>query len=154
MRRATVVSCAPDASVAERYAVTCAAFAVAEAAREKGEDVLLVLDDFTGLVGFPGEMARLSPQLEMEDATEEEMVEHEGMIINALLAERRRFLGMTLQRVARERRTRRGEPHAPRGDVPRARRVQGKTRRREEQARLAKPRAAARRRGFPRGSTT
>ena len=101
MHRATVVSCAPDASVAERYAATCAAFAVAEAAREKGEDVLLVLDDFTGLVGFPGEMARLSPQLEMEDATEEEMVEYEGMIINALLAERRRFLGMTLQRVAR-----------------------------------------------------
>ena len=60
-----------------------------------------MLDDFTGLVGFPGEMARLSPQLEMEDATEEEMVEYEGMIINALLAERRRFLGMTLQRVAR-----------------------------------------------------
>ena len=29
------------------------------------------------------------------------MVEYEGMIINALLAERRRFLGMTLQRVAR-----------------------------------------------------
>ena len=101
MDRATVVSCAPDASVAERYAATCAAFAVAEAAREKGEDVLLVLDDFTGLVGFPGEMARLSPQLEMKDATEEEMVEYEGMIINALLAERRRFLGMTLQRVAR-----------------------------------------------------
>ena len=33
------------------------------------------------------------------------------------------ILGMTLQRVARERRTRRGEPHAPRGDVPRARRT-------------------------------
>ena len=31
----------------------------------------------------------------------EQMVEYEGMIINALLAERRRFLGMTLQRVAR-----------------------------------------------------
>ena len=103
----TVVSCAPDASLAERYAATCAAFAVAEGARGEGEDVLLVLDDFTGLVGFSRDMARLSPQLEMaEDDSEdapsaEQMVEYEGMIINALLAERRRFLGMTLQRVAR-----------------------------------------------------
>jgi F-type H+-transporting ATPase subunit alpha len=103
----TVVSCAPDASLAERYAATCAAFAVAEGARGEGKDVLLVLDDFTGLVGFSRDMARLSPQLEMaEDDSEgapsaEQMVEYEGMIINALLAERRRFLGMTLQRVAR-----------------------------------------------------
>ena len=103
----TVVSCAPDASLAERYAATCAAFAVAEGARGEGKDVLLVLDDFTGLVGFSRDMARLSPQLEMaEDESEgapsaEQMVEYEGMIINALLAERRRFLGMTLQRVAR-----------------------------------------------------
>ena len=105
----TVVSCAPDASLAERYAATCAAFAVAEGARGEGKDVLLVLDDFTGLVGFSRDMARLSPQLEMaEDDSDsegapsaEQMVEYEGMIINALLAERRRFLGMTLQRVAR-----------------------------------------------------
>ena len=103
----TVVSCAPDASLAERYAATCASFAVAEAARAEGKDVLLVLDDFTGLIGFSREMGRLSPQLEIdedtsEDApTKEQMVEYEGMIINALLAERRRFLGMTLQRVAR-----------------------------------------------------
>ena len=103
----TVVSCAPDASLAERYAATCAAFAVAEGARGEGKDVLLVLDDFTGLVGFSRDMARLSPQLEIaEDDSEgapsaEQMVEYEGMIINALLAERRRFLGMTLQRVAR-----------------------------------------------------
>ena len=103
----TVVSCAPDASLAERYAATCAAFAVAEGARAEGEDVLLVLDDFTGLVGFSRDMARLSPQLEMEEddsedaPSAEQMVEYEGMIINALLAERRRFLGMTLQRVAR-----------------------------------------------------
>ena len=41
----------------------------------EGRDVLLALDDFTGLVGFR-EMARLSPQLEMEDATEEEAVEY------------------------------------------------------------------------------
>jgi F-type H+-transporting ATPase subunit alpha len=93
--------------LAERYAATCAAFAVAEGARGEGKDVLLVLDDFTGLVGFSRDMARLSPQLEMaeddaEDApSAEQMVEYEGMIINALLAERRRFLGMTLQRVAR-----------------------------------------------------
>ena len=103
----TVVSCAPDASLAERYAATCAAFAVAEGARGEGKDVLLVLDDFTGLIGFSRDMARLSPQLEIaEDDSEdtpsaEQMVEYEGMIINALLAERRRFLGMTLQRVAR-----------------------------------------------------
>ena len=103
----TVVSCAPDASLAERYAATCAAFAVAEGARSEGKDVLLVLDDFTGLIGFSRDMARLSPQLEIaEDDSEdtpsaEQMVEYEGMIINALLAERRRFLGMTLQRVAR-----------------------------------------------------
>jgi F-type H+-transporting ATPase subunit alpha len=101
----TVVSCSPDASLAERYAATCAAFAVAEGARGEGKDVLLVLDDFTGLIGFSKDMARLSPQLVIgEDdagATKERMVEYEGMIINALLAERRRFLGMTLQRVAR-----------------------------------------------------
>ena len=103
----TVVSCAPDASLAERYAATCAAFAVAEGARSEGKDVLLVLDDFTGLIGFSRDMARLSPQLEIaEDDSEdtpsaEQMVEYEGMIINALLAERRRFLGTTLQRVAR-----------------------------------------------------
>tara|TARA_B110000977_G_scaffold195888_1_gene275182 strand:- start:3332 stop:4546 length:1215 start_codon:yes stop_codon:yes gene_type:complete len=103
----TVVSCAPDASLAERYAATCAAFAVAEAARSLGKDVLLVLDDFTGLIGFSREMGRLSPQLDFDEDTsenapsKEQMVEYEGMIINALLAERRRFLGMTLQRVAR-----------------------------------------------------
>ena len=56
----TVVSCAPDASLAERYAATCAAFAVAEGARGEGKDVLLVLDDFTGLVGFSRDMARCS----------------------------------------------------------------------------------------------
>ena len=103
MARTTIVACAPEASPAERYAATAAAFAVAEAARAEGRDVLLAVDDFAGLVGFPAEMGRLSPQLELEDAeaTEEQMVEYEGMIINALLAERRRFLGMTLQRVAR-----------------------------------------------------
>ncbi len=103
MARTTIVACAPEASPAERYAAVAAAFAVAEAARAEGRDVLLAVDDFAGLVGFPAEMGRLSPQLELEDAdaTEEQMVEYEGMIINALLAERRRFLGMTLQRVAR-----------------------------------------------------
>ena len=103
MARTTIVACAPEASPAERYAAVSAAFAVAEAARAEGRDVLLAVDDFAGLVGFPAEMGRLSPQLELEDAeaTEEQMVEYEGMIINALLAERRRFLGMTLQRVAR-----------------------------------------------------
>ena len=81
-------------------------FRYAEGARAEGKDVLLVLDDFTGLVGFSTEMSRLSPQLaeagpNEEEIGEERMVEYEGMIINALLAERRRFLGMTLQRVAR-----------------------------------------------------
>jgi F-type H+-transporting ATPase subunit alpha len=98
-----VVSVDGDASLAERYAATCAAFAVAEGARANGEDVLLVLDDFTGLVEFTKDMARLSPQLDNPDGIvdEEKMVEYEGMIINAILAERRRFLGNTLQRVAR-----------------------------------------------------
>ena len=104
MAHSTVVACGPDASLAERYATTAAAFAVAEGAMAEGKDVMLVLDDFTGLIGFSTEMGRLSPQL--VDAgpggeDEEKMVEYEGMIINALLAERRRFLGMTLQRVAR-----------------------------------------------------
>ena len=103
MGHTTVVSVDGDASLAERYAATCAAFAVAEGARAKGEDVLLVLDDFTGLVEFTKDMARLSPQLDNPEGIidEEKMVEYEGMIINALLAERRRFLGTTLQRVAR-----------------------------------------------------
>ena len=105
MEHVTVVSCSPNASMAERYAATCAAFAVAEGARAEGQDVLLVLDDFTGLIGFTVDMAKLSPQLENSAPTEEDgverMVEYEGMIINALLAERRRFLGMTLQRCAR-----------------------------------------------------
>ena len=103
MDHTTVVSVDGDASLAERYAATCAAFAVAEGARANGEDVLLVLDDFTGLVEFTKDMARLSPQLDNPDGIvdEEKMVEYEGMIINAILAERRRFLGNTLQRVAR-----------------------------------------------------
>jgi hypothetical protein len=46
------------------------------------EDVLLVLDDFTGLVGFSTEMAKLSPQLIEAGPNEEEigverMVEYE-----------------------------------------------------------------------------
>jgi F0F1-type ATP synthase alpha subunit len=101
MAHTTIVTVGDDPSEAERYAATCTAFAIAEGARATGQDVLLVLDDFTGLVNFTKDMARLAPQLNVAEGTEEQMEEYEGMLISASLAERRRFLGMTLQRVAR-----------------------------------------------------
>ena len=101
MSYTTIVTVDKDASEGERYAATCTAFAIAEGARAVGQDVLLVLDDFTGLVNFTKDMSRLSPQLNFVEGTEEQMEEYEGMLISASLAERRRFLGMTLQRVAR-----------------------------------------------------
>ena len=101
MSHTTIVTVNDDPSEAERYAATCTAFAIAEGARASGEDVLLVLDDFTGLVNFTKDMARMAPQLNVAEGTEEQMEEYEGMLISASLAERRRFLGMTLQRVAR-----------------------------------------------------
>ena len=101
MSHTTIVTVDEGASDGERYAATCTAFAIAEGARAMGEDVLLVLDDFSGLVNFTKDMARLAPQLNVEEGTEEQMEEYEGMLISASLAERRRFLGLTLQRVAR-----------------------------------------------------
>ena len=101
MSHTTIVTVDDEPSEAERYAATCTAFAIAEGARALGEDVLLVLDDFTGLVNFTKDMARMAPQLNVAEGTEEQMEEYEGMLISASLAERRRFLGMTLQRVAR-----------------------------------------------------
>jgi len=101
MAHTTIVTCDPVASHAERYAATCTAFAIAEGARATGEDVLLVLDDFTGLVNFTADMSRMAPQLNLAEGTQDKMEEYEGMLISAALAERRRFLGMTLQRVAR-----------------------------------------------------
>jgi len=101
MSHTTIVTVNDNPSEAERYAATCTAFAIAEGARALGEDVLLVLDDFTGLVNFTKDMARMAPQLNVAEGTEEQMEEYEGMLISASLAERRRFLGMTLQRVAR-----------------------------------------------------
>lgn len=101
MEYTTIVTVDKEASEGERYAATCTAFAIAEGARAVGQDVLLVLDDFTGLVNFTKDMSRLAPQLNVAEGTQEEMEEYEGMLISASLAERRRFLGMTLQRVAR-----------------------------------------------------
>jgi hypothetical protein len=45
-----------------------------------GDDVLLVLDDFTGLVGFSTQMMQLSPQVDQfnEEASMDKMVEYEG----------------------------------------------------------------------------
>ena len=101
MAHTTIVTCDTNASEAERYAATCTAFSIAEGARATGQDVLLVLDDFTGLVNFTKDMSRMSPQLNVTEGTQEQMEEYEGMLISASLAERRRFLGMTLQRIAR-----------------------------------------------------
>ena len=95
MSHTTIVTVDEGASDGERYAATCTAFAIAEGARAMGEDVLLVLDDFSGLVNFTKDMARLAPQLNVEEGTEEQMEEYEGMLISASLAERRRFLGLT-----------------------------------------------------------
>ena len=101
MAHTTIVTCNTKASEGERYAATCTAFAIAEGARATGQDVLLVLDDFTGLVNFTTDMSRMAPQLNVPEGTQEQMEEYEGMLISASLAERRRFLGMTLQRIAR-----------------------------------------------------
>ena len=101
MAHTTIVTCNTNASEGERYAATCTAFAIAEGARATGQDVLLVLDDFTGLVNFTTDMSRMAPQLNVPEGTQEQMEEYEGMLISASLAERRRFLGMTLQRIAR-----------------------------------------------------
>ena len=101
MAHTTIVTCNTKAREGERYAATCTAFAIAEGARATGQDVLLVLDDFTGLVNFTTDMSRMAPQLNVPEGTQEQMEEYEGMLISASLAERRRFLGMTLQRIAR-----------------------------------------------------
>ena len=90
MSHTTIVTVDEGASDGERYAATCTAFAIAEGARAMGEDVLLVLDDFSGLVNFTMDMARLAPQLNVEEGTEEHE-EYEGMLISASLAERRRL---------------------------------------------------------------
>ena len=48
MEHTTLVACSPDASLAERYAATCAAFAVAEGAR--AEVGLSLLDDASHVI--------------------------------------------------------------------------------------------------------
>ena len=97
----TVVTVSKDATIAERYVATLTAFAIAEGARKSGQDALLCVDDFSGMTGFAREMAELAPDAKLDDESDENKEEIEGMLVSAAMAERRRFLGTTLQRVAR-----------------------------------------------------
>ena len=97
----TVVTVSKDATIAERYVATLTAFAIAEGARKSGQDALLCIDDFSGMTGFAREMAELAPDAKLDDESDENKEEIEGMLVSAAMAERRRFLGTTLQRVAR-----------------------------------------------------
>merc|ERR1712070_244618 len=97
----TVVTVSKDATIAERYVATLTAFAIAEGARKGGQDALLCVDDFSGMTGFAREMAELAPDAKLDDESDENKEEIEGMLVSAAMAERRRFLGTTLQRVAR-----------------------------------------------------
>ena len=97
----TIVTVSKDATIAERYIATLTAFAIAEGARNSGLDALLCIDDFSGMTGFAREMAELAPDAKLDDESDENKEEIEGMLVSAAMAERRRFLGSTLQRVAR-----------------------------------------------------
>jgi F0F1-type ATP synthase alpha subunit len=99
--KTTMVTVSKDATVTERYVATLTAFAIAEGARKNGQDALLCIDDFSGMTGFAREMAFLAPDTRLDDESGENREEIEGMLVSAAMAERRRFLGTTLQRIAR-----------------------------------------------------
>ena len=87
------------------YAATCSAMAIAESACAMGQDALLILDDVSGLIDFSSSMSRLtvgesSDRLSPVDGQERTDEERE-ILLSASLAERRRFIGAMLQRVAR-----------------------------------------------------
>ena len=50
-----------------------------------GSDVLLVLDDLTGLVGFTDDMIGLSSQPEIEHGDQEASDRYDAMVIEAIL---------------------------------------------------------------------
>ena len=96
----TIVTVSKDATIAERYIATLTAFAIAEGARNSGLDALLCIDDFS-VWRIMRRNGRTRPDAKLDDESDENKEEIEGMLVSAAMAERRRFLGSTLQRVAR-----------------------------------------------------
>ena len=64
---------------------------------QAGEDVLLVLDDLGGLIGFTDDMMRLSAQPDIEHGSQEDSDRYDAMVVEATVSERRRFWGTALQ---------------------------------------------------------
>lgn len=101
--RTAVVAAPEGCSAAEELLAIFTAFSVAETLRDAGEDVLLLIDDFTAVSSFWDEMVAMDPdpeQPEGEELDEERLVEYEGMLVSANSAQRRRFFSTTLQRAA------------------------------------------------------
>lgn len=92
--------CAPPAATpAQAYMALCCAFAVAEAGRDAGEDVLLVADDCACAPRLWAAAAALVPAPAPGPGAD--MVQFDGMLVAASSAERRSFFSALLQRCAR-----------------------------------------------------
>jgi F-type H+-transporting ATPase subunit alpha len=97
-----VVAAPPSATPGVAFVTLCAGFALAEAWRDAGEDALIIVDDCGFADAFWATCSALIPApVAQPGATQEEMVEYDGMLVSASAAERRRFFSSFLQRAAR-----------------------------------------------------
>lgn len=119
----TIVVAAPEgAPLGRQYGSLCAALSVAERQRDAGGHTLVVLDDTSCMAAMwdriTQALAELGPaalalsegqeDMDVEAASEEELVEYEGMLISASAAQRRRFFSSLVQRAAKVHRRRGG----------------------------------------------
>eukprot|EP00963_Diacronema_lutheri_P001979 scaffold128_cov328-Pavlova_lutheri.AAC.30 len=90
-----------EQSKTQQFLGMCRALCIAEYLRDEGKHCLLVVDDFTAPVQLWKEAWNLCQGDDGSNASEEKMIEYEGMMVSEQMAIRRQFISMLIQRAAK-----------------------------------------------------